>query len=121
MKVTIKAVLKALPRFDWLRREYMFPGETGYAHGRGYLASAYADIEEDGSVEITLYAVGDAMERRHYYGETGTFDIITEIVAAIRCESRNFFDYSPKKFRRYIAWQIQHVINGGANGDAEAF
>ena len=106
-KVIIESVLKALPRFDWLRREYMFPGETGFAHGRGIISSAYADADEDGNVRITLYAVGDAMERRHYYGEDGTVDITDEIEEAVTCRSWNDWGFSPKKFRRDIARKIQ--------------
>lgn len=111
MKVTIKNIMKALPRFDTIRREYMFPGETGYAHGRGYLSAAYADVHDDGSVTITLYAVGDAMERRHYYNEEGSYDIFAEMVAALRNESYGFYGYTSRGFRESIARQIQDVIN----------
>ena len=109
MKVTIKNIMKALPRFDMIRMEYMFPGETGTAHGRGYLAAAYADVHDDGSVTVTIYSVGDAMKRQHYYNEPGSYDIYAEIEDVLLWSPYDSLK-SSSEFRREIAHRIQEVI-----------
>lgn len=89
MKPTKKSINAALPRLDFLRRNYMLHDYgVGIAYGYGYLRSAWADLDEDGNVSyIRIYSVGDAMERRHYYNEPGSVDITDAIENAIREES----------------------------------
>ena len=88
----------------------MLHGYSGVMYGYGFFKGAYADVYDDGSVEITLYASGDAYERQHYYNEPGSYNIHDAIYDAIVCEDREHYSYSPKKFRREIAKQIQRII-----------
>ena len=109
MKPTLKSINAALPRFDLMRREFMYHGETGWSHGRGFLASAYANLDVFGNVDsITLYAVGDAWESRHYHLEPGTVDITEEITEAIHPE--NYYYLSAKLLRGAIVEDIQKKI-----------
>lgn len=102
MKPTIKSINAAMPRLDAIRKNYMFHGETGYAHGYGYLKAAFADLDDNGNVtNITLYAVGDAMERRHYYNEPGTIAITYAINAALEDWEMN---------RHAVCCEIQNMI-----------
>lgn len=80
MKITKKSVNAALPRLDQIRREYLMPGSVGIINvQRGHLSCAVAEADDDGIVSITLYAVGDAQKRNHYYG-TDCIDVTDEIV-----------------------------------------
>lgn len=53
-------------------------GTTGTLPKRGYLNQACADIEDGIVTDIRIYTVGDARERRDFYGEscdiTSAFD-----------------------------------------------
>jgi len=105
---TKKSINNVLPRFDDLRRWYMFPGETGWAHG-SFIKSAWADLDDDGNVEdITVYGYGDGMAPRHYYNEPGTVDITDAIVDALKGDP----DCSCKAFRAYIIEEIQDAVEG---------
>lgn len=108
MKPTLKSINAALPRINLIRRNYMFHGETGFAHGYGFFASAYADLDKDGNVEdIRIYAVGDALERRHYYGEEGTVDITDQIERVLLAEDDHI---DPKHYRSAVCRWIQDAI-----------
>lgn len=108
---TLKSINRELPRFDWLRRNYMFHGELGMAHGMGYLMSAFANLDENGDVDsITLYTVGDAMERRHYYRMDGVVDITESIEMALWGRYGEFWQYTGKQFRHLVALSIKREI-----------
>ena len=126
MKPTLKSINASLPRFDYLRRNWMKHGMTGFAKPRGYLKAAFADIGEDGNVkDIMLYSVGDAMEQRHYHqandavditgiiediiredtlhGRAGVVKDIQEIVA-LDTHRRELFDGQKVMLGEYVYW-----------------
>lgn len=49
-------------------------GVQGYTLGDlprlGYISSVHCDVEDGAVTDIRLYCVGDAQERRDYYGES---------------------------------------------------
>ena len=111
MKPTLKSINKALPRFDLLRREYMLCGYTGIAHGRGFLSSAWANLDGNGNVEsIRIYTSGDAMERRHYYREDGVVEITEAVEVAIAGGAQDCWQLTTKQFRKMVVYFIQKRI-----------
>lgn len=112
MKPTKKSINKHLPRFDALRREYRTFGQYGICPNRTF-SRAFADIAENGSVtRIVTYAIGDAMESRHYYDSDDTVDITEQIEAAIQAKDYYDYDYGrdSKAFRAAIIDSIQDAI-----------
>lgn len=103
MKPTLKSINAALPRFDYLRRNWGVFDMTGFAKRFGHLKGAYADIGEDGNVTgITLYAVGDAMQVHHYYRDDSSVNITGVIERVI--------DSEPGLNRGWIVDHIQELI-----------
>lgn len=99
MKYTIKSINAALPRVDALRREYRTYGSTGLTPQRTTFNAAYISTEDDGTVSIRVYGVGDAYEARDYHGETIS---ITDIIEAwIKGETD----------REHAVYDIQQVLN----------
>lgn len=116
MKPTLKSINEYLPRFDALRREYRTTDQYGICPSRTF-AAAFADIGSDGNVTgITLYAVGDAYERKHYYSEQydNVVSISTQIEAAIKADGLDDCGYDSKRFRDAIIRDIQAAIANNA-------
>jgi len=110
MKPSKKSINKQLPRFDALRREYRTFGQYGICPSRTF-SKAYADLAEDGSVtRIVTYAVGDAMESRHYYDSDDAIDITEQIESAIQAQDYDYYGRDPKAFRAAIIDSIQDAI-----------
>lgn len=110
---TTKQINDALPRFDWLRRHWCKFGTTGWLNGRNYLNCAIADVDKDGDVTIHLYAVGDAMERRHYNMDDGCFDITDIIEDGFYCDcvggdARSFRRETVRRIRELIEEEMSH-------------
>lgn len=73
MKITRKSINAVLPRLDELRRKYLLPGSTGripYPHMQ-HLRCVMLDFDSatEQATSCTVYGVGDALERDHYYGK----------------------------------------------------
>lgn len=100
MKYTLKSINAALPRIDALRREYRTYGSTGLTPQRTTFASAYISAEDDDTVSVRIYGVGDAYEARDYHGET--IDISDTIESWIKGETD----------REHAVYDIQQIING---------
>ena len=110
LKQTLKSINAVLPRFDTLRKGWMRPGIGGWMTPCGILESAIIDLDEDGNAEdLTLYASGDAMYRRHYFGEGDgeTSFVITPILWDVLTDEP---EPDARKYRRYICWLIQQAI-----------
>lgn len=117
---TLKSINNELPRFDFLRRNYMLYGYTGMAYGYGFLEAAFANLDKDGNVEsIRLYTFGEAMERRHYYHMDGVVDITSTIEMAIRGRYAEYTWLDARKFREMIVLEIQNIIDAETYGREE--
>lgn len=112
MRPTLKSINENLPRFDTIRRNYMRSDAAGFTDGRNFLGAAFADIDEAGNVKyITLYAVGDAMEERHYHADR--YDDVVEITEQIEdaLSADRLYNYGGSKgFRAQIVREIQEAI-----------
>ena len=76
-KATKKAINQALPNLTSLKRMYI---HSNYIFdGQQTFHCAFADYD-DGDVDITTYAYGDAMKKKHYYkyDTTNISDIISD-------------------------------------------
>lgn len=112
MKPTLKSINENLPRFDALRREYRTHDQYGICPSRTF-AGAYADLDQNGNVtSISIYAVGDAYERKHYYSEQydDVVCISSPIENAISAEGLDSCGYDSKRFRDMIVREIQEII-----------
>jgi len=115
MKPTKKSISRSLPRFDTLRRTYRTHSQYGICPP-DTLDSAFADLDRDGNVErIRVYAVGECMERMHYYGYKNTVDITPCIEAAIICDGMDSVYYDARHFRDGIIESIRDVITSDTN------
>ena len=109
MKPTIASINAVLPRIDTLRRNWNFPGELGWLKPRGYLRSAVIDLSGGDAECLTLYATGDAMYSRHYYGEGDgetTFDITPVLWEVLADEQAA----DSRKYRREVCHRIRDAI-----------
>lgn len=80
-KVTKKQINFCLDNINTLRTRYRLPGETGlFNNSMQTFRCAYVDAE-DGFT--TIYAYGDALSFKHYYGENcyDVSDIIMDWIA----------------------------------------
>lgn len=116
MRTTLKSINDNLPRFDTIRKRYMLHETTGWIDGRSYLEAVFADIDSEtgNCIDITFYAYGDAMERRHYYAGRypdtvfNITDQIEEILTDAWCDYKN-----SKAYRLHVVKAIQEVIEEG--------
>ena len=115
MKPTLKSINQNLPRFDALRREYRTHDQYGICPSRTF-AEAYADLDADGNVAgITVYAVGDAYERKHYYSVLydDVVNISKQIEDAISADRLDECGYDSRRFRDMIIREIQETVKEG--------
>lgn len=119
MKPTLKSINELLPRFDYLRRTYRTTEQFGICPSRTF-ESAFADLDADGNViGFTVYAVGDAHDRKHYYSDQydDVVNISKQIEDAIFASRMDECGYDSKKFRAMIIREIQEAISEGGNHD----
>lgn len=67
MKITKKAVGKALPTYTYLNKYYYGEHFSGLLDGKQRLLSAFAEYDSNGTVSITIYGIGEGMQRNHFY------------------------------------------------------
>src|SRR5574344_2713840 len=80
MKITKKLVNSALPKITEIERSYTPSGYTGFSpYDMRRLREAIAEINDDETISIYLYGVGDAYEERHYYNKYRG-SVITDII-----------------------------------------
>jgi hypothetical protein len=79
-KVTLSTINKRLPRVDWLQRNYLLDTFSGITpKGAKRLRIVFADLDNGDFTGIRVYAYGDAMEARHWYG-IGNSANVTDII-----------------------------------------